>query len=386
MERGRNISLASLLEEVTILSYRITAKRAVLYLSLLLVTCILFTSCSAQPKTISDGTEYVVIHSRSQQESSGIFGLNGDGELTEELNKSDMQDLSFFAFDDNYLLVSGGRSNDNALFDLSQDGSFSEIHWLNEPKYSGVTAVEIYNKSAFVVMNGNYNDETYLNFVVEQDFAGNVIHQNIIELYCRDILIQNDQASIAGKYIKRNDDKSWQASIIAYDITNQKIIAQHKYEKYNCFWEIESLDGTIYCIAEDKSESKNTICAIDADTHEVLSDVQIEDQLTGLEIYNNELYVIGNKGIYRMTADLQVEEVATVDCSNGEYVNWAYVFDGSYYIFVRKQQRELINGDYQYGQLVQVDLRTLESNNIPIMRSKKNTLDDILIFPTTMFK
>ena len=67
-------------------------------------------------------------------------------------------------------------------------------------------------------------------------------------------------------------------------------------------------------------------------------------------------------------------------------MNWAYVFDGSYYIFVRKQQRELINGDYQYGQLVQVDLRTLESNNIPIMRSKKNTLDDILIFPTTMFK
>ena len=141
----------------------------------IIVLSFVMISCTKFADHIGSDADYIVIHSRSREESSGIFCIDEDGFITEKLKNSQMQDLSFFSFNDNKLVVAGGRRNNNMLFDLKDKGVYSEIYWLNNPQYSGVNAVEVLNDSMLAIMNGNYTDTTYLNLVVEQGYNGNVI-------------------------------------------------------------------------------------------------------------------------------------------------------------------------------------------------------------------
>lgn len=77
---------------------------------------------------------------------------------------------------------------------------------------------------------------------------------------------------------------------------------------------------------------------------------------------------------------------ANVICAEDSYVNWAYVYDGSYYIFARLQQRMLLKGEYQYGELLRINLDTLEKDITPIKCEKNVVMDDILVFPVQMFE
>jgi len=345
------------------------------------------TACSSKPQTIGEGSDFIVVYSRSREKSGGIFCISEDGSITNELAKLEMQDLSFYSFNENNLLISGGRSNNNLLFDLSKDGLYTEIHWLGEPNYSGVTAIELNEQSAFVIMNGNYSEDTYLNLVVEQDLQGNVIHQNVIELYCRDVLLNDGKAALSGKHLKKADGENvWAASIIEYDIKNQKILTQTDFEQYNCFWKIELFDGLYYCLTEGKNEMKNIICIIDPTTKSIIREINIEDQLAGLDKHGDTIYAVGNTAVFTLSAGQQFDAIATDICPSGTYTSWAYVYENAYYIFSRLQQREQVDDRYKYGELVKIDLDTLEKTTTPIEFKKNVTMDDILIFPTQMFQ
>lgn len=329
---------------------------------LLMLCCIMgLTACSSKPQTIGEGSDFIVVYSRSREKSGGIFCISEDGSITNELSKLEMQDLSFYSFNENNLLISGGRSNNNLLFDLSKEGLYTEIHWLGEPNYSGVTAVELTEQAAFVVMNGNYSENTYLNLVVEQDLQGNVIHQNVIELYCRDVLLNDGKAVLSGKHLKKeNNENVWAASIIEYDIKNQKILTQTDFEQYNCFWKIELFDGLYYCLTEGKNEMKNIICIIDPTTKSIIKEINIEDQLTGLDKHGDTIYAVGNTAVFTLSAGQQFDAIATDICPSGTYTSWAYVYENAYYIFSRLQQREQVDNAYKYGELIKVDLDTKE--------------------------
>lgn len=352
-----------------------------------IVCCLVSTACSSKPQTIGEGSEFIVVYSRSREKSGGIFCISEDGSITNELAKLEMQDLSFYSFNENNLLISGGRSNNNLLFDLSKEGLYAEIHWLGEPNYSGVTAVELTEQAAFVVMNGNYSENTYLNLVVEQDLQGNVIHQNVIELYCRDVLLNDGKAVLSGKHLKKeNNENVWAASIIEYDIENQKILTQTDFEQYNCFWEIELYDGLYYCLTEGKNELKNIICVIDPATKNVIREFAVEDQLIGLDRYGDAIYAVGNTAVFKQSAKQEFDAIITDICFDGTYANWAYVYENAYYIFSRLQQREQVDNAYKYGELIKVDLDTLETTSTPVEFKKSVTMDDILIFPAQMFQ
>lgn len=362
-------------------------KRQCLTIISVLLCCLFLSSCTQASENISAESEYIIIHSRSREKSSGIYCINGEGTITEKMKDSKMQDLSFFAFNDDMLLISGGRSNNNMLFHLSETGSYSEIYWLNEPQYSGVTAVELLSDSALVIMNGNFTDETYLNLVVEQDFNGNVIQKNTIELYTRGTSVYNDSAKFSGKHMsKGNGTNNWKASIIDYDIANQQIVNQYDYAGFNCFWEIIESDDSIYCLAEDENELINTVCVINKQTFELENQIKINDQLSGMYVDNDAIYVVGNAAIYRISNDAQkYEEHYVFEKTTDSYVDLAYMYGGNYYVFFRHSQRLLLDKEYEYGFLLKVDLNTLEVLEIPIRCGKKTTLDDILVFPAEMF-
>ena len=359
--------------------------------SLLLAIIVLsvgLTSCSKTAEHIGAEADYIVIHSRSREESSGIFCIDSDGAVTEKLKNSKMQDLSFFAFNDEKLIVSGGRKNNNMLFDLKESGVYSEVHWLNNPQYSGVTAVELLNNSVLAIMNGNYTDTTYLNLLVEQGYDGNVIQQTEVELYTRDVVADNSIAKLVGKHLsKTSGTNEWKAAIIDYNVAEQKITQQYCYSEYNCFWEILETDSVIYCLAEDKNECINTICAISKTNFEIESRLQIEDQLCGMYLDGSTLCVVGNRSIYKLQADtLSKEQTYSHDTTVSGYVDWAYVCGGHYYVMFRYDQRVKDGNIYEYGILLKVDLDIFEKTETPIRYDKRTTLDDIIIFPAEMFE
>lgn len=354
----------------------------------IIILSVALVSCSKTAEHISENADYVVIHSRSREESSGMFCIDTDGLVTKKLKNSKMQDLSFFSFDNSKLVISGGRRNNNMLFELSEKGTYSEIHWLNDPQYSGVTAVELLNNSILAIMNGNYTDTTYLNLLVEQDFNSEVIQQTTVELYTRDISSLDNSAKLVGKHLsKANNTNEWSASIISYDISEQKILQQHDYSKFNCFWEIIESDAVIYCLAEDKNERINTICAINKNTFEIEKHLKIDDQLCGMYFEDNALYVVGNTAIYNVQAEtLEMAQSYSHETTAEGYVDWAYVFNGHYYVMFRYSQRVKDGSEYEYGILFKVNLATFEKTETPIRYDKKTTIDDLLIFPASMFE
>ena len=346
------------------------------------------TSCSKTAEHIGAEADYIVIHSRSREESSGIFCIDSDGDVTEKLKNSKMQDLSFFSFNDEKLIVSGGRKNNNMLFDLKESGVYSEVHWLNNPQYSGVTAVELLNDSVLAIMNGNYTDTTYLNLLVEQDYDGDVIQQTEIELYTRDVVADSSTAKLVGKHLsKTGGTNEWKASIIDYNVAEQEITQQYYYAEYNCFWEILETDSVIYCLAENKNERINTICAISKITFEIKSQLQIEDQLCGMYLDGNTLYVVGNKSLYNIHADtLTKEQAYSHDTTVSGYVDWAYEYSGHYYVMFRYDQRVKDGNVYEYGLLLKTSLDTFDKAETPIRYDKRTTIDDCVIFPREMFE
>lgn len=357
-------------------------------LMLIIILSVGLVSCSKPAEHIGTDAEYLVIHSRSREESSGMFCIDSDGAVTEKLKNSKMQDLSFFSFDDNKLIVSGGRRNNNMLFDLKDKGVYSEVHWLNNPEYSGVNAVKLLDNSALAIMNGNYTDTTYLNLVVEQGYDGSVIQQSEIELYTRDMSVLNNTAKLVGKHLSRsNNTDVWKASIIDYNVSEQKITQQYDYSEYNCFWEIIETDSVIYCLAEDSSEQINTICAINKNTFEIEKQLQIEDQLCGLYLDGNTLYAVGNSSIYEVQADTLTEKQRySHGITTDSFVDWAYVYGGHYYVMFRYDQRVKDGNVYEYGILLKVSLETFDKAETPIRYDKRTTMDDIIVFPAEMFE
>ena len=353
----------------------------------LIVLSVCLTSCLKPAEQIGKNAEYVVIHSRSREESSGIFCIDSEGIVTDTLKNSKMQDLSFFSFNDQKLIVSGGRRNNNMLFDLKDKGVYSEVIWLNNPEYSGVNDVELLNSSALAIMNGNYTDSTYLNLIVEQDYDGNVIQQTAVELYTRDVLVIDNAAKLVGKHlIKSNNTDEWKASIIDYNVSERKITQQYDYSEYNCFWKIIETDSVIYCLAEDKNERINTICAIDKNTYKIENQLEIEDQLCGMYLVDNEIYAVGNNSIYTVQADaLTMQRSYFYDITTDGFVDWAYVYGGYYYLMYRYDQRIKEGNVYEYGLLLKMSLETFDKSETPIRYDKRVTMDDIIVFPTEMF-
>ena len=74
-----------------------------------------FGGCSKTAEYIGVNADYIIIHSRAREQSSGIFCVDAKGAVVEKLKSSKMQDLSFFSFSDSHLIVSGGRRNNNML-------------------------------------------------------------------------------------------------------------------------------------------------------------------------------------------------------------------------------------------------------------------------------
>ena len=236
-------------------------------------------------------TAYYIVNSDMIKKSGGITGLDIDGGITSE-EKLKIQDVALFAYKDKEFLASGHRANNNLIID--KDGKVKEFFLLDNPNYSGVTALTSDGENVIAIMNGNLSDNTYQNLLVIQDIEGNVKERKILDIYASDAIFSGDKIYIVGSFLEADKDL-WSSKIIAYDHRsseiNENIISKDsRYEKGVI------IEDKIYCLSANMDNEARIIDVLDKNTLEEVDELEFDEIIDGIFAFKEDLYgIIDNK-------------------------------------------------------------------------------------------
>lgn len=165
--------------------YKIDIKKtfAIIALIATIIGAVFYTT--KKEKFSNKDTAYYIINSDMLKKSGGLTGLDIDGGITSE-EKLKIQDVTKFSYQDKNFIAGGNRANNNLIID--KDGNIKEFYLLDNPNYSGVTALTSDGENVIAIMNGNLADNTYNNLLVIQDIEGNVKEKKILDIYSSDVI------------------------------------------------------------------------------------------------------------------------------------------------------------------------------------------------------
>lgn len=110
-----------------------------------------------------------------------------------------LQDISKVALTSGRILFAGERANN--LLEITEKGQ-KQFHLLDNPAYSGVTAI-CYGKDQLIsVMNGNMTKEGYQSLLLVQDLAGNLLFQKVIPLFAQKAVSTGEKHILSGLPLK----------------------------------------------------------------------------------------------------------------------------------------------------------------------------------------
>lgn len=161
-------------------------------------------------------TAYYIVNSDMLKKSGGLTGLDINGGITSE-KKLKIQDVTKFSYQDKNFIAGGNRANNNLIID--KDGKAKEFFLLDNPNYSGVTALTSDGENVIAIMNGNLADNTYKNLLVIQDIEGNVKEKKILDIYASDAIFLGNKIFIVGSFFQA-DKNLLSSKIISYDCSN----------------------------------------------------------------------------------------------------------------------------------------------------------------------
>lgn len=312
---------------------------------------------------------YLVIYSSMLKQDGGLYYISTNGDILSKCNKLKMQDLSRFEVKDNRIIISGERHNNTVIFDRNSALPNKDFLFLNNSKYTGVTAIASDKDKVFGIMNGNFSDGIYKNLLVLQALSGEVIKKEDIDIFAHKALYSAETAIIAGAYIEAGESSLiTTAEIIDYTNTESNT---YKYDEFKGFWDIVQNDDYLYCLAEGKNESRDTVVMIDSNDFSIIDQVNMPEPLINLFIYKDSIYAAGNSNLYIIDSNSREVRIHTsFDESlntQDSYAYFAYELEGKAYIFLRYSQRQKENSQYLYGNLICVDL---DNSNIQITQIK----------------
>lgn len=189
---------------------RLNLKKIIIIISLIAIIGILFY-ISKKESYSNKETAYYIINSDMIKKSGGLTGIDIDGGITSE-ERLKIQDVALFAYKDKEFLASGHRANNNLIID--EDGKVKEFSLLDNPNYSGVTALTSDGENVIAIMNGNLADNTYQNLLVIQDIEGNVKEKKILDIYASDAIFSGNKIYVVGSFLEADKDL-WSSKIIA---------------------------------------------------------------------------------------------------------------------------------------------------------------------------
>lgn len=349
----------------------------------------LFSGCSSENTNIPQNSDYAIIFTDMIKQDGGIYYINELGEIEGKITKLNMQDLSCFDISDSKIALSGCRKNNTLIFHRGNATFDTDFVFLNDTSYSGLTSVKLRDDSIIGIMNGNFQNGTYLNLYVLQTLSGEVIHQKPLEIYSHAVIDSGPETLVFGTFMSSQEKEQFLcAEIISYD---NKEAHQYKYEQYNCIWNAIEHDNSYICLVENKSEIINTVVSINSKSFEIENELFIDDQLSTIFEYEKRIYAIGDRGLYLVDMNSEVSTLV-IDFAQSskqqgdDYANFAYVIGNEAYVFLRNTERQEYQGSFYYGSIIKLSLETLEYTRTEVTYPGNRSLDNIFIVPCSFLR
>lgn len=361
---------------------------------LLIIICVGLTlgnaGCSSKSVPCPDNAEYCVINSDLTKQKGKYYFVDGEGNVVGDSCSVRMQDLEFYDVGEDNIILSGSRKNNNMIFNRGSSEINKDFFFLNEPKYTGVTAVKTRGDIILGLMNGGMSEKTYIDVLVLQSLDGEVLHRSDVEIYAQDILDNGSEAVIAGHYYDREKDNHYCAEIIKYDFDKPEQYEQYKYgERYSRFDAIIPYGEYYLCIAKNLYYTANTLAIINKNTFEIEDEIVFGDDLGRIKEKDGRIYVLGLKGLYEV--DIEKRDYSRklkFDDYTDSYsaVAVSYFLDNKCYVFLR--HGKVSNGDRnEYGYMLKIDMDTLEvESRTPITSDKRTTLEIAFVLPASYMR
>lgn len=352
------------------------------------VLCI--TGCSSKNVSCPDDAEYCVINSDMLKQKGKYYFVDSEGNSVGDSCSIRMQDLSVYDIGEDNIVLTGSRKNNAMIFKRGSSEVKQDFFFLNEPKYTGVSAVKTRGDTVLGLMNGGVLNDTYIDVLVLQSLDGEVLRQSDIEIYARDILDNGSEAVIVGHYYDREKEKHFLAEIVKYDFDNPEQYGQYKYgEHYSEFVRIIPYGEYYLCIAKNLYSKANTIAIINKNTFELEDEIVFSDDLGRIKEKDGRIYVLGLKGLYEVnieegdyTRRLKFDDYA----DSYSAVAVSYFLDDKCYAFLR--HGKVANGDInEYGYMLKIDMDTFEvESRTPITSDKRTTLEIAFVLPASYMR
>lgn len=347
---------------------------------------------SAKLESISEEAEYFVVYSGILSKNGGCFFVDKDGNnVGKELTLA-IQNLNCYEVTADRIYLSGHRANNNLFLNKGVPRPITDFYFLNNKRYTGVTAFTSMGDSVIGIMNGGRTEDTYKTDLVYQKLSGEVLQEHVIDLYVEDIIAHESNAFLFGEYYDGPAD-SYQnyAMIINYSLSEAAVVDQHVYKNYTVFSCSEEYQDFYLAIAGDSNYYRNTVVAIDAETYEITSEIFINDELSDLLIYNDRAYAVGETGVYELDLSnessdrkLKFSEYSDSD----SYSDFCYQLDGKWYFFVRKNEREYVDDIVKFGCMLEVDPDTFSCSTTEINYSgeRNDYIANMFIIPASFMR
>lgn len=347
---------------------------------------------SAKLESVPAEAEYFVVYSDILSKDGGCFFVDKDGNNVEKELTLATQDLCFYEVTDNRILLSGARANNNLIFNKGIPRPIADFYFLNDKRYTGVTAFTSIGDSVLGIMNGGFAEKTYQTYLIYQKLGGEVLQEHVIDLYVKDIIAHESNAFLFGEYSDGPADSyPSYAMIIDYSLSEADVVDQHEYKNYTVFSCAEEYQDFYLAIAGGSNYRRNTVVAIDAETYEITSEIFINDELSDLLIYNDRAYAVGETGVYELDLSnessdrkLKFSEYSDSD----SYTAFSYQLDGKWYFFVRKSDREYVDDIIKLGCMLEVDPDTFSCSTTEINYSgeRNDYIANMFIIPASFMR
>lgn len=318
-------------------------------------------------------TAYYVINSDMMKKSGGLTGLDIDGEITSE-ERLKIQDVTKFAYKDKKFLASGHRANNNLIID--EAGKVKEFFLLDNPNYSGVTALTSDGENVIAIMNGNLADNTYQNLLVIQDIEGNVKEKKILDIYSTDAIVSGDKIYIVGSFLEA-DKNLWSSKIIAYDCKSGEI-NENIIFKDSDYKKVVIIGDKICCLSANMNNEARIIDVIDKNTLEKIDELEFNDMISGIFAFKEDLYGTIDNKICKIEGDNELNVLKSL--SNDSFVDSYLIDDEILYLYSRREDPSKEKGKINLGIITRYNLNSGESLETPVLIRNKN-YDNIIFYP-----
>lgn len=225
-----------------------------------------------------------------------------------------LQDISKVALTSGRILFAGERANN--LLEITEKGQ-KQFHLLDNPAYSGVTAI-CYGKDQLIsVMNGNMTKEGYQSLLVVQDLAGNLLFQKVIPLFAQKAVVNGGKAYIVGAAVK--NDGNFACALTVVDL-QAKTSATYETEAEHKYKDVIACTGKLYCLSGDRNAIHKEIHIYDSETLQLNEKIYLPEEADTLFEFNEKLHLlIGNK-IQPLSAAGKLEKELYTLQPNGRFV------------------------------------------------------------------